>query len=85
MLRPPTQSRLGRTHMVANRRTLPSNISLVCPRCDSITNVEFLEMESDTVEYAGICQGRLEGELCEAALMLTMTVPEEEEGLEEPL
>lgn len=64
---------------------LPSNISLVCPRCDSITNVEFLEMEADTAEYAGVCQGRLEGELCEAALMLTMTVPEEEEGLEEPL
>ncbi len=43
--------------------TLPSNIRLVCPRCDTITNVEFLEMESDTVEYAGVCQGRLKGEL----------------------
>ena len=71
--------------MIANCRTLPSNISLVCPRCDYITNVEFLEMEADTAEYAGVCQGELGGELCEAALMLTMTVPEEEEGLEEPL
>ncbi len=71
--------------MVANRRALPSIISLVCPRCDTIAVVEFLEMESDTAEYAGVCQGQLEGELCEAALMLTMTVPGEEEGLEEPL
>ncbi len=57
----------------------------LCPRCGTITIVEFLEMEADAAEYAGICQGRLEGELCEAALMLTMTVPVEEEGLEEPL
>ncbi len=68
--------------MVANPGTLPPNTSVVCPRCGTITVVQFLDMGSDTMEYAGVCQGRLEGELCEASLMLTVTMPEEEEGLE---
>ena len=65
--------------------TLPSNTSVACPRCATITIVEFLEMESDTAEYAGVCQGWLEGELCKASLVLTVTLPGEEEGLEDPL
>ena len=71
--------------MIIKSGALPSNTSLVCPRCATIAIVEFLEMESDTAEYAGVCQGRFEGELCEASFVLTVTLPEEEEGLEEPL
>lgn len=62
-------------------RQLPPNIQVECPKCGFFSPVTLRFAEGGTADYEGFCERELEtGDPCGAVLLLTVTVPEVEEG-----
>ncbi len=66
--------------MVDPPREFPSSIRVECPNCGGFSPVALRYVEGGTADYEGVCESELETEgLCGVALLVTVTLPEEEE------
>jgi len=70
---------------MANRQgEFSAAVRVECPKCDFFGPVALRHAEGNTADYEGVCESKLEaGGLCGAALLLTVTVLEDLEALEE--
>ena len=70
---------------MANRQAeFSPNIRVECPRCGFFSPMALRFTEGSTGDYEGVCESELEaGGLCGAALLVTVTVPEDLEDIEE--
>ena len=70
--------------MVSRRRELPSTIRTECPHCGFFSPLALRYAEGTTADYEAVCESELEaGGLCGAALLVTVTEPEDIEVLED--
>ena len=70
--------------MVSRQGEFPPSIRVECPRCGFFSAVALRYAEGNTADYEGVCESKLETRgLCGAALLLTVTVPEDLEALED--
>jgi hypothetical protein len=64
--------------MVSRYGELPSTVRVQCPNCGVFAAISLKYTEGDTGDYEGECHAELKGgRLCEASLLLTVTIPEE--------
>jgi len=68
---------------MANRQgEFSPDIRVECPQCGCFSPVTLRYAEGNTGDYEGVCESELEaGGLCGAALLVTVTVPEDIEAL----
>ena len=70
--------------MANSQGEFPPNIRVECPNCGYSNPVAFKYAEVNTADYEGVCESDLEaGGLCGSALLVTVTVPENIEPLED--
>ena len=70
--------------MANNQGEFSPTIRVECPRCGYFGPVALRFAEGNTVDYEGVCESELEaGGLCGAAILVTVTVPEDHEALED--
>jgi len=73
----PTSSRIPR------QNEFPPSIRVECPNCGFFSSVTLGFSETGTADYEGVCESELEGGgMCGAALLVTVTLLEAEEGIE---
>ena len=69
--------------MVSRQGELPSSIRVECPNCGFFSPVALSYAEGTTADYEAVCESELgAGGLCGAALLVTVTVPEDLAGME---
>jgi len=69
--------------MVRRQNEFPPSIRVQCPNCGFFNPVTLRFSEAGTADYEGVCESELAaGGLCGAALLVTVTLPEEEEEIE---
>ena len=70
--------------MVTQQSEFPPTIRVECPSCGFFNPVALRFAEGNTADYEGVCESELEaGGLCGAALLVTVTVPEDIEALDD--
>ena len=69
--------------MVRHQNELPPTIRVECPNCGFFSPVTLRFSEAGTADYEGGCESELAGGgLCGTALLVTVTLPAEEEEIE---
>ena len=70
--------------MVRRQGEYPPSIRVECPSCGFFSPVTLRYSEGNTADYEGVCESELQGGgLCGAALLVTLTVPEDIEAFED--
>ena len=70
--------------MASRQGKFPPTIRVECPSCGLFSPVALRYAEGGTADYEGVCESELAtGGLCGAALLVTVTVPEDIEALED--
>ena len=70
--------------MVRRQGEYPPSIRVECPNCGFFGPVSLRYAEGNTADYEGVCESELQsGGLCGAALLVTLTVPEDIEAFED--
>ncbi len=70
--------------MASHRSEFPQTVRVECPNCGSFSLVALRHAEGATADYEGVCESELDaGGLCGAALLVSVTVPEDIEALED--
>ena len=70
--------------MASHQGDFPVTIRVECPKCGYFNPLALKFAEGNTADYEGVCESELEaGGLCGAVLLVTVTVPEDIEALED--